>query len=279
MKIIVSADSTCDLSKEIIDKENISIVPLIINLGDESYFDGQTVSSNQVFDYVTKTGTLPKTAARGIFEYQEYFENLRKKCDAVIHVSISSSMSSSHSNALTASKECDNVFVIDSANLSTGSGLIVLKICDLVKEGRTPEEIVAMCEEIIPKVRASFVVDTCKYLYKGGRCSSVAAFAASLLKIKPSIEVKDGKMAVGKKYLGKINDVLKKYVAETFAKYPEFDKTRMFITYSSCDALNIDEIEEMAKKNGFEQIYRTTAGCTISSHCGPNTCGVLFISK
>lgn len=279
MKIAVSCDSTCDLGNELISKHNIHVMPLIIYLGEDQFLDNVNVTSDDIFAYVDKTGVLPKTAARSIVEYQEFFENIQKDADAIIHVAFGSDMSSSCSNAQVAAQNLKNVRVVDSKSLSTGYGLLVLKACKLVSLGKSLDEIEDELNKTVPKLQASFIISNLKYLYKGGRCSAVAMFGANLLKIKPSIHVQNGVMGVGKKYMGTFGDTLQKYTTALLEENGEIDKENVFITYSS-DKMGVGKaIEEMLKQNGFENIYKTRAGCTIASHCGPECMGVLFIRK
>ena len=279
MKIAISCDSTCDLGEELISKNDIRVMPLIIYLGEEQYSDNVDVTTNDIFSYVDKTGTLPKTAARSIFEYQEFFENILKDADAIIHVAFSSEMSSSCSNAQVAAEKFDNVRVVDSKSLSTGYGLLVLKACKLASMGKSLDEIEKELVDTVPKLQASFIISNLKYLYKGGRCSAVAMFGANLLKIKPSIHVADGKMGVGKKYMGKFSDTMLKYTNALLEENGEIDKENVFITFSS-DNNNVSNlVYDVLQKNGFQNIYKTYAGCTIASHCGPECMGVLFIRK
>lgn len=279
MKIVISCDSTCDLGEELISKNDIRVMPLIIYLGEEQYSDNVDVTTNDIFSYVDKTGTLPKTAARSIFEYQEFFENILKDADAIIHVAFSSEMSSSCSNAQVSAEKFDNVRVVDSKSLSTGYGLLVLKACKLASMGKSLDEIEKELVDTVPKLQASFIISNLKYLYKGGRCSAVAMFGANLLKIKPSIHVADGKMGVGKKYMGKFSDTMLKYTNALLEENGEIDKENVFITFSS-DNNNVSNlVYDVLQKNGFQNIYKTYAGCTIASHCGPECMGVLFIRK
>lgn len=279
MKIIVSCDSTCDLGDELISKNDIRVMPLVVILGEEQFSDGVDVTTDDIFAYVDKTGILPKTAARSIFEYQEFFEKIQKDADAIIHVAFAGDMSSSCSNAKIAASKLKNVRVVDSKNLSSGYGLLVLKACKLVSFGKSLDEIEEELNNTIPKIQSSFIISNLKYLYKGGRCSAVAMFGANILKIKPSIHVINGVMGVGKKYKGKFGDAMLKYTSALLEENEEIDKENVFITFSS-DEDNIQKsVEEMLKQNGFKNIYKTRAGCTITSHCGPECMGVLFIRK
>lgn len=281
MKIIVTTDSTSDLPKNIAEKSNVEIMPLIVNLGEDSFEDGVDICSEQIFEYVDKTGILPKTAARSAALYQEFFENALKKhkADALIHISLSSEISSSHENALLASKEFDNVKVIDSRSLSTGCALIVLRAIDLINSGLPFDKVCEELEQVREKVQASFVIDNLKYLYKGGRCSALAMFGANVLRIKPKIKVSNGKMGIDKKYMGKYESVVINYVKELINENKNIIKNRVFITYTVENLLLNEKIITILKENGFEQIITNVAGSTIASHCGRNTLGVLFINE
>ena len=279
-KIIISSDSTCDLSPELIEKYNVSIIPLGITLGDKVYRDGVDITPDDVYAHHDKTDELPKTTAANVGEFIDYFTELTKDGDAVIHFTISSSMSSTYSNACLAADDFDNVYVVDSQNLSTGGGLQVLAAAEMAQNGMEPADIVAELEKITPCVDASFVIDSLEYLHKGGRCSAVAMLGANLLKLKPCIEVKGGAMGVGKKYRGAYGRVLAEYVDERLQDVDSLVTTRVFVTHAGCDPEVVDAVVEQVKSKGiFKEVLVTRAGCTISSHCGANTLGVLFIRK
>lgn len=279
MKIAISCESTCDLPKELIKSNNIFVIGLGINFEDDSFIDGENISTAQLFELVDKKGAMPKTSARAVEEYREFFENILKEYDAIIHVGFSSDLSCSYQNAHNASKELKNVYTIDSKNLSSGHGTLVLNACELVREGKTVEEILASLEEIANKISVSFVINTMKYLYKGGRCSTIQYFGANLLKLKPSIVVKEGKMSVGRKYLGRITECAIKYINETLAGAGDVDYSRVFLTYSSNKEIQTDRLASLLVEKGFKEIIQNTAGCTISSHCGPECVGIIFKTK
>ena len=276
MKIALSIDSACDIPQEIIKNNNIFVMPYFIMLGDRECVDGE-ISQKEIYDYVKQTGILPKTGAVGVEQFKEYFQNILKSYDEVIHITLSSKMTSSTSNAIEASASIPNVHIVDSKSLSSGIGLVALACLDKIKEGKNVDTIVKELEEIIPKVQASFLVDTLKFLYKGGRCSALSSLMATLLKIKPKISVIDGKMEVTKKYLGNINSSLIKYVNDTLAGNNP-DKKRAFVTHSSPMEIS-PKIVELLKEYGFEEVYDCLASSTISSHCGPNTLGILFVNN
>ena len=281
MKIAITSDSTCDLSKELIEKYDIKIIPLYINKGNESLRDGLEITPDDIFDYVDSGAGVCQTSALNIADYTDLFEEILKSYDAVIHFNISSGFSSCHTNAKLAAEDFENVYVIDTLNLSTGSGHLVLDAAIMAEEGKTPEEIVAVINEEIPKVESSFVIDTLKYLHKGGRCSGVAALGANLLKLKPCIEVVDGKMDVGKKYRGNFKTVILQYVRDRLEGRSDIDPRRIFITCTTGTPEDvIDAVEaEIKSIMQFDEIIRTKAGCTVSNHCGRVCLGILFFRK
>ena len=279
-QIIISSDSTCDLSKELVERYQIHIQPMGISLGDQIYRDGVDITPDMIYAHHEKTGQLPKTSAINVVEDLEYFEELTKDGSAVIHFTISSSMSSTYNNACVAAQEFENVYVVDAKNLSTGSGLLVLAAAEMAQEGMEAQQIVEKLNDLADRVDASFVVDNLEYLVKGGRCSALAAFGANLLQLKPCISVKNGAMGVGKKYRGKFEKVLLTYVADRLADAEDICLDRVFVTHAGCDPKVVESVAEAVKNTlPFREILVTRAGCTVSSHCGANTLGVLFIRK
>lgn len=280
-RIIIASDSTTDLGTELIEKNNIRILPLGVSLGEQLYKDGVDITSEDIYSFYEKNGVIPKTSAPNIGELIDFFAKLTSDGSSVIYFTISSLMSSSYSNACAAASEFENIHVVDTKNLTTGGGLIVLKACEMVREGSLSAEAVAeKCRELTEKTEASFVVDSLEFLKKGGRCSSIAALGANLLSIKPKIVVKNGKMEVGTKYRGKFQVVLSKYIHELFEGRNDIDQSAVFITHGGAEKAVIDSCLEEVKNIGiFENIYITHAGCTICSHCGKDTVGVLFMRK
>ena len=276
MRIAITADDTCDLPQELIQQNNIilSYIPNI--LGEEEYRGGLT--SDMIYDYVEKTGELPQTAAASSYNYKEIFEKALETHDAVIHFSLSSGISTSFNNAKKAASELNNVYVIDTQSLSSGSGLLVLSACDKVKAGLPIEQIVEEVNQEAKRVQASFLISKLNYLKKGGRCSSVAAFGANLLGLKILIQVQDGKMNATKKYMGKIEGALSKYLKDITLECPP-DMGRAFITSSSKMPGVREGFVEEVKALGFKEVYVSDAGSTICSHCGPGTIGVLYMKK
>ena len=280
MNIKILSDSTCDLSQEILDKYNITMMPLTVVKGGESFRDGVDITPADTYAHVAAGGDLCSTAALGVGEYEEVFAKYSKEYDGVIHVNISSEFSCSHQNACLAAEDFDNVVVIDSRNLSTGQGLVVLKACELAK---TCTDLAALKEELVAftdKVEASFLLDRLEYMVKGGRCSSAAALGANLLNLKPCIEVKNGKMSVVKKYRGNYAKCLANYVKDRLADREDLDKGTLFVTRTPVSDECLEAVKGAVDQYGdFETTYYTEAGCTISCHCGPGTLGVLFVRK
>ena len=277
MKIGISADSTCDIPKDLIEKYDINIIPLYVNLEDEQYTEAE-ITHKEIYDFVSKTGVLPKTSARTVIEYKEEFEKLRKKYDALIHFSLSFEISSTGNNALQASKELENVYVIDTKQLSSGSGILVLSAVDKINEGKTITEIINELEGEADRVQSSFIINKLNYLYKGGRCSAVAVFGANLLKLKIRIQLVNGKMEATKKYMGPLKSVLPKYVDDIIKEKPPVLK-RCFVTSSSEMEDVKPEIIEKVKGLGFKEVIPMQAGATICSHCGPETIGILYLTQ
>ena len=280
MNIKIISDSTCDLSAELIRQHNIAITPLIVVKNDEEFRDGTTMTPAEIFAHVAAVGSLCSTAALNMGIYQEEFEKYADSYDGVIHISIGSGFSSSYQNACLAADEFDNVRVIDSQNLSTGQGLVVLKACELARTATSLDELADTLREFTTHVEASFLVDKLDYLVKGGRCSSAAALGANLLNLKPCIEVKDGKMSVTKKYRGNYAKCLGNYVKDRLEGRQDLDNSILFVTQTVVsDECNSAVMEAVRTYGKFDTVYETTAGCTISCHCGPGTLGVLFVRK
>ncbi len=279
-KIIFASDSTTDLNAELCERYGIKVLPLGVTLGEKLYSDGVDITPDDIYMHYEKTGELPKTSAVNVADFDEFFEKYTNEGYSIIVFTISSQMSSTYHNACLAAEDFENVFVVDTKNLSTGGGLVLVSACEMAKEGKSAAEIAAACEDIIPKVDASFIVDDLEFLYKGGRCSAVAAFGANLLQLKPCITVRGGKMGVGKKYRGKFAPTLDKYIEEIIGDGENVETDRVFVTHAGCEPQVIESCVEKVKSLApFKEIHVTRAGCTISSHCGRNTLGVLFIRK
>ena len=280
MKIIISADSTCDLGAELTQRYDIRIVPLYVTKGDKTFRDGVDVQPNDLYAHVANGGDLCSTSAASIGDYMEHFTALRKEADAVIHISLSSLMSSTYQNACLAAQEVEGVHVVDSRNLSTGHGHLVLMAADAVNAGGGAAEIAEQLREDAEKIRASFVLEQLAYMRKGGRCSSIAVLGANLLNLKPSIRVTDGAMAVAKKYRGSMEKCICQYIGDELADLEAIRPNRVFITHSGVtDSVLQAAKQEVEKRHYFKEILITHAGCTVCSHCGPGTLGVLYVMK
>ena len=277
MSIAVSVESTCDLTKELIEKFDISVVPYNIVLGDEMFKDGEK-TPEELFSFVESTGVLPKTNALNEFEYTEYFENLRKKYDGVVHICLSSGITSSCGNAERASKNVDNVYVIDSRSLSTGIGLLAIYARELERAGEDIISIVKKVTDRIPSLVTTFIIEKLNYLFKGGRCNSLQLLGANILKLRPRIILTDGTMTNDKKYRGSMGAVIAKYATELFEEFSSPDKEIAFITYTTATEEMLNSAEDVCKKIGFKNIYFTNCGATVSSHCGEHTLGILFFN-
>ena len=279
-KILIASDSTSDLNPELIERYGIKILPLGVSMGDKQYTDGVDITPEDIYENYEKTGTLPKTSAINLAAATAFFKEYTDKGYSVVFFTISAQMSSTYQNVRLAASEFENVYVVDTRNLSTGGGLLVVAAAEMAKSGTSAAEIAKTCEELPGKVDASLVIDSLEFLHTGGRCSAVAAFGANLLRLKPCIVVKGGKMSVGGKYRGKYGDVLLKYVADRIGDGSEIELDRIFVTHAGCDREIVDacvaKVKELAP---FGEVHVTRAGCTISSHCGRNTLGVLFIRK
>lgn len=280
MKIKISSDSTCDLAKEYIEAHDIGILSLVVIKDGESFKDGIDITPDVIFAHVNGGGALCSTSAANVNDYMELFEEYKKEYDAVIHINLGSGFSSSHQNAVIAAEEFENVYVVDSMNLSTGHGLVVVEAVKMAEAGMAPEKIYEALKELAPRVEASFVLDRLDYMVKGGRCSAVAALGASLLQLKPCIEVVEGKMGVCKKYRGSYEKALGNYVKDRLMDRDDIDTERIFVTHTETPQEIVDSVKAAVKEyKDFEIMEETVAGCTVSCHCGPNTLGVLFIRK
>jgi len=280
MNIKILADSTCDLSGKQIADNNIAIFPLTVVKNNETFRDNITITPADIFAHVANGGDLCSTSAGSLGEYMELFGEYAGQYDGVLHISLGSGFSSSYQNACLAAAEYDNVCVVDSQNLSTGQGLVVLKACELAKNCTSLAQLRDDVEAFASRVEASFLLDQLGYLVKGGRCSALAALGANLLNLKPCIEVKNGKMGVGKKYRGNYSKSLAGYVKDRLSGRTDIDDSLIFITYTTAPADGLEVVRKaVAEFGNFKEVVETTAGCTISCHCGPNTLGVLFVRK
>ena len=277
MKIAISAETTIDLTKELLDKYQIKTTPFSVLLGDKNYLDGE-ISCDDIIEFVNKTGVLPKTGAVNKVQYDEHFDELLKDNDAIIHISLSSELSSACSNALLSARERKNVYVIDSRTLSTGIALLAIYARELADEGKEPAEIVSLVNSRIPALQVSFELKRVDYLFKGGRCSMLSYLGANLLKICPQLLLKDGKMVAGKKYRGNFKHVVQNYCTDVLDTFNTPDLSKIFITYTTSDDETISMVKKILEDRGFKNIFITRAGATITSHCGENCLGILYIN-
>ncbi len=280
MNIKILSDSTCDLSAAQLQEHNISLARLTVIKDGQGYIDGETITPADIFAHVAAGGDLCSTTANNIGDYTDLFEKYCPEYDGVILITIGSGFSSCYQNACLAAEDFPNVRVIDSMNLSTGQGHVVLEACRLAKECEDLDEIANKLNAFTPRVEASFLLDQLKYMVKGGRCSSAAALGANLLNLKPCIEVRDGKMMVVKKYRGPYAKCLASYVKDRLADREDIIRNELFITYTPVTDDCLAAVKAAVEEHGhFETVYETQAGCTVSCHCGPATLGVLFVRK
>ena len=280
MNIKILTDSTCDLPKNLAESYDIAVIPLTVIKNGEAFQDGITITPAEIFDHVAAGGALCSTSAVSVGEYMDYFEQYSSQYDGIVHISLGSGFSASYQNACLAAEEFDNVRVVDSMNLSTGQGLVVLKARELAKTAESLDALKQALDTFVPKVEASFLIDKLDYLVKGGRCSSAAALGANLLNLKPCIEVREGKMVVVKKYRGSFAKSLGSYVKDRLADREDLDRGTLFVTQTIVsDECYRNVMEAVDTYGKFDQVFETTAGCTISCHCGPSTLGVLFVRK
>ncbi len=281
-KILLSADSTCDISGSLLERTEAHLLPMHIILGEKSYEDGVNITPDEIYANFKSTGKLPKTAAINTQEYVDVFTPYVEQGYDIIHISLGSALSSSYQNCETAAARLGHIYPINSCNLSSGSGHLVLEAAERIRQGMAAPEIAQELKALVPKCHASFVVDKLDYLRAGGRCSTLAMLGANLLQIKPSIYVdnKDGSMTVGKKYRGKLERVLVSYVHDQLAQYDRIRPQRIFVTHAGIGQPYIDVVkQEVERLNFFQEIFVERASCTISSHCGPGTIGILFMTE
>ena len=280
MRIKITSDSTCDLSAQLIEKYDIGILPLTVIKEGEAFRDCVNIMPADIFAHVAAGGNLCSTAAVNTAEYQEWFSKHAPDYDGVIHINLSAELSSCHQNACIAAEDFDNVRVIDSRNLSTGQGLVVLKACELARTCTDLDDLAQQLRDFTSRVEASFLLDRLEYMVKGGRCSSAAALGANLLNLKPCIEVRNGKMAVVKKYRGNFAKCLAAYVKDRIANREDLDRGTLFVTRTPVSDECLNAVKNAVDAYAdFENIYWTEAGCTISCHCGPRTLGILYFHK
>lgn len=277
-KILITSDSTTDLSPELRERYGVVIMPLVVSLNDRDHIDGVDITPEDIYRNYELNHTLPKTAAPNLADCEAFFHRYVDQGYSIVHFTISSEMSSTYQNSVIAAEDFDNVHVVDSRNLSTGGGLLVIRAAELARKGMGAAMIAQECRRLAPYVDASFVIDSLEFLHKGGRCSTVAMLGANIMGFKPCIIVKDGAMTVGKKYRGKFDQVLLKYLADRIGDGSDIVKDHVFITHAGCDEAVVEAcVAKLQSLGDFPNIHVTRAGCTVSSHCGRNTLGVLFI--
>lgn len=279
MKIALSVETTADLSKELLKKHDIYLAPFTVMLGEQPYSDGE-ITCADIFAFVEKTKVLPTTSAINVYTYREHFKKiLAEGYDAVIHICIGSGFSASYSNAVVATQDMKNIYLVDSMTLSTGIGLLALYARELINKGFDPETIVAKVKARMLDVKTSFVVHTLEYLHKGGRCSGLARVGAAILRLKPQIVVSGNKMVPAKKYFGRRVQVVEQYSKDVIEEATNPDLKYAFVTHTLATPEMLEVATEALVKRGFKNVYTVEAGATITSHCGPLTLGILFINK
>lgn len=281
-KVVLCADSTCDLGDQLRDKYNVTFFPYTITLEDETFIDGVTIQPEDIYKAYREKGILPKTSAINIADYIDFFRKWTDQGYDVVHLSLGSALSSSYQNCVAAAQAIGNVYPVDSCNLSSGIALLVLEAAERIAKGMSAKDVAEEVSQLTRHSHASFILDTLEFMRAGGRCSAVAAMGSNLLKLKPCIEVDNssGAMGVGKIYRGNLDKVLLQYAEERLNRYQKIKKDRAFITHSGISEERIQMIYDYVKsRNIFDEIFVTRASCTISSHCGPNTLGVLFMTE
>ncbi len=279
-KVIITTDSTADLTPELLERYHIQVVPLGIEMDGKVYRDGLDVVPEDLYEYYARTGQLAHSSAASIGEYEDFFRKFTEEGYEIVHIALAEFLSCTQRNARLAAEEVGNVFVVDSHRLSTGIGLLAIRACELAQQGMDAQTIAQTVGELAYNTDVSFVLDTLEYMCAGGRCSSVAKFGANLLKIKPQIVVYDDRMDTGKKYRGKITACRSQYIEEQLSNIDDVELDRIFITHSGMPQEEIDAVVEKVKSIAdFKEVLVTRAGCVISCHCGPGTCGILFMRK
>ncbi len=280
MKVQITADSTIDLTPELYERFNIKVIPFVVTLGDETYYDGVDIMPQDIFDYVQKTKELPKTAARSVDDLEEFFKQFTDADCEVVHIGIGSKLSGGYGYAVVASKSNPKVHIVDTATLSSGSGLLAMYASELAQSGKyTADQIVEMVEKRVPYSQSSFIIEKLNYLYKGGRCSMLSLLGANILRLKPCLQLVNGEIKVTKKYMGSMPSCVKKYMEDELATYNNPDHTRCMVTYPSATPEMLQVAREVIEKYGkFKEVLFTNAGSVITSHCGENTIGILYIN-
>ncbi len=281
-KIILCADTTCDLGPELCRRYAVHCYPLHVILEGKSYKDCVDITPEDIYKAYAEKKILPTTSAINVGEYTEYFKEWTNQGYEVIYITLGHGLSATYNNCRLAAEETDGVYVIDSCNLSTGSGHLVIEAAERIAAGLPAAQIVEEVRALVPHVHASFVIDTLEFLYKGGRCSALQMLGANMLQLKPCIVVnpEDGTMSVSKKYRGSLDKALQQYVSDQLTGHTNVKSDRVFITHSTISQERLDMVRKALEETHlFKEILVTQAGCTISTHCGPNTLGVLFLTN
>lgn len=277
MKIAISAESTVDLDKASLQRFDIKTVPYTVTLGDKVGYDGE-ITNDEIIEFVNKNKVLPKTSAVNEEQFTEHFEKLLKDNDAVIHFTLSSHLSCAYLNAKKAAEKFRNVFIVDSKSLSTGIGLLAIYARKLADAGESPQNIYEKCLKRVPYVQVSSELKRVDYLYLGGRCCMLALLGANILRIRPQILVKDGKLVSGRKYRGRFDHVVAKYIADVFEDFNNPDLSLAVVAYTSAEKSVVDMAVDLVKKRGFKEVLVVRAGATVTSHCGEDCLGVYYIN-
>lgn len=279
-KVIITADSTCDLSPELLERFDVKIIPLTILLGEESYFDGKSFTPDDIYARYHKDGILPKTAAPNIQQFLDFFSPYTEADCEIVHFDISAELSSTFNTSLLAAEELGGIYSIDTRSLSVGVGLLVIEACECRDKGMSAAEIAEHVSGLIEKVDTSFILDTLEFMWKGGRCSGVTALGANLLKLKPALQMKDGKLEVYKKYRGNINNEYRHYIKERLVGKSVRPGHVFIVNSGEIDQKVLDELDPFVRELiPVQELHHAIAGCTISSHCGPKTLGIIFINE
>jgi len=277
-KIKIVADSTCDLNAELLERYRIEVIPLNVNLGDQSYFDGVDIHTPDLFEYYKRTGKLPTTSAPTPSYYEDFYKKWTDEGYEVVHFSISAELTVTPNIARMAAEKFANVYPVDSRNVSCGMGILAIKAAELRDEGLSAEEIAKKVEGMTDKVRTTCVISTLLYMYKGGRCTGIQALGANLLNLKPCIDVKDGKMGVSKKYRGNLETVLCHMAEDKLKDAEQVDLSRVILISYDVDSTMIDAVKaKILEYQNFKEILTNTCGCSVSVHCGPGTLGIIYM--
>lgn len=279
-KIIITSDSTTDLSPALRERYGVQLMPLGINLNDKEYTDGIDIDPEMIYENYRRNKTLPKTAAPNLEDCSAFFRRFVEQGFSVVHFTISSEMSSTYQNSVIAAQDFDDVHVVDTQNLSTGGGLLVIRAAELAQKGLSAGEIARDCRALAPFVDASFVIDSLEFLHKGGRCSTVAALGANILRLRPEIVIEDGGMHVGKKFRGPYNKCVYDYIDDRLSRLPELETDLVYVNHTIQNPEFLEELlAYVREKTGCKQLIETPASAAISTHCGPNTFGFFFVRK